>query len=771
MFKKFTKIEHLARFESSEACASYEFLKWNVIFADNGRGKSTITAIFRSVGENEPHHLLARQTLGQANTPKVSMLFEPTGGSSANIANFNGTQWDKNPCQVLVFDQDFIDNNVHFGGKVEYAQKLGLYEVFVGKQTGDLVSKIAAEDDKIRLLNPQISLMQTKINAQIKSDLNIKEFIALPVDENIEQKVATLHKQLTTLQNKTSILKAPTLQKLSYTAPDLAKLDDILKTSIKTVSQEASEAVKNHIAHLEDSDAESWIEHGHQLAKHSSGNCPYCAQPLDSSQLTDKYSEYFNAEYSKAIAELHAFRSQTLDSLNLTSLIALGRLVAENETRIKYWVDLSVEGIKDATFEVDALQTVLTELSSQLQETLDRKVQDPLTAVAQPQELGESVDRLKARMKELDAYNAAVEASNEAIDVFKAELMKTDDTITVTKQLNAAKDQRIRHSTSVVKDIKEYQELLKSKKGAEGQKAQLRKQLDSASDALIEQHQDAINDCLRKSGASFTLQRIERDHVGGRPNSTFVLEINGEEVNADASAQNAPNLKTALSAGDKTTLAFAFFVSHVVADANLSGTVLVIDDPISSLDASRRSNTLNTIFDLFNRAGQGILLSHDPDFLHGIWQKMGIASGDRAAFQIVRTGRASKLAKWDVEKQAENEQKLRVALLQRFVDEGLNGDQRLEDIVKVIRPTLEHVFKAAYPKEFPSADSLGNFVGNVKSSSESYLSNIKAKLPRIEEINDYVTPYSSHDTPSSAPVLNETEVSTFSKEALSIIRL
>jgi len=771
MFKKFITIQNLARFENPGSCASCEFLKWNVIFGDNGRGKSTITAIFRSVGENKSNHLLARQTLGQSNKPKVELLFDTTAGTGTDVAKFDGSVWDKNPQSVLVFDQDFIDGNVLIGGRVDYAQKRGLYEVFVGRQTGSLVEQIAEEDEVIRKLNPQIAEINARLLGHKKSDITIKQFIDLKKIDTANDPIPGLEKQLEIIQNKTKVLQSPVLQKVVYVPPDLEKLNTVLKTSVKTLSAEVTKAVKTKVASIGQPDAETWIERGHQFCEHTNGECPFCGQPLATSEIAKHYEEYFNKEYTTALTTLHDYHHEVTDGLNVGSLVTLGRLIGENDKRFEYWQSLSVKGLEEIKFEIDELQGILTELLSLVEGVLSRKLQDPLTAIELPEQLSNTIDTLTAKLEQLKQYNEDVERNNKLVEGFKADLLKSDNGVEIKQKLYLAYDQRTRHTTAVDKQCSDYVKLSAEKKTHEQSKAQLRDTLDSSSKQIIEQHQTAINDCLKKSGASFTLQRIDQDHVGGRPNSTFVLEINGEEIVADSYVEDAPNIKTALSGGDKTTLAFAFFVSCVIQDTKLASTLLVIDDPISSLDYGRRTHTLNTIFDLFSKSAQGILLSHDPDFLHGIWTKMGILPDKRASFQIKRDGqRASKLASWDVEKQTESEQKARINKLESFVDNGLAGNETQEQIITNVRPMLEHAYKAIYPKEFPSSSSLGEFIGKVKASNEPYLANIKTRISRVEAVNDYVMPHSSHDPSNTVPSINETELLTNTKEALELLR-
>lgn len=70
-----------------------------------------------------------------------------------------------------------------------------------------------------------------------------------------------------------------------------------------------------------------------------------------------------------------------------------------------------------------------------------------------------------------------------------------------------------------------------------------------------------------------------------------------------------PSFRTVLSAGDHNTLALAFFFATLDQDPNLANKIVVIDDPVSSLDEHRTLTTVQEIRNLVGRSVQIIILS------------------------------------------------------------------------------------------------------------------------------------------------------------------
>jgi wobble nucleotide-excising tRNase len=75
-------------------------------------------------------------------------------------------------------------------------------------------------------------------------------------------------------------------------------------------------------------------------------------------------------------------------------------------------------------------------------------------------------------------------------------------------------------------------------------------------------------------------------------------------------------LQNTLSEGEKTALAFAYFMSKVTTEVTNKGqTIIVIDDPISSLDDNRLYSTAYLIYEEFKDYKQLFVFSHNMLFL------------------------------------------------------------------------------------------------------------------------------------------------------------
>ena len=84
-----------------------------LIYAGNGRGKSTLSSILRSASLGDPSIIDERQTIDGSLTPKVKLQFD-----SGHKVNFSDGKWSEIRSELQIFDTAFIENNVHSGGQV-----------------------------------------------------------------------------------------------------------------------------------------------------------------------------------------------------------------------------------------------------------------------------------------------------------------------------------------------------------------------------------------------------------------------------------------------------------------------------------------------------------------------------------------------------------------------------------------------------------------------------------------------------------------------------
>ena len=192
-------------------------------------------------------------------------------------------------------------------------------------------------------------------------------------------------------------------------------------------------------------------------------------------------------------------------------------------------------------------------------------------------------------------------------------------------------------------------------------------------------------------------------------------------------------------------MAFAFFLA-TLENIDLSKAVIVIDDPISSLDCFRELHTACRIMDLIGKAEQVVLLSHYPAFLYRVNDES--RNSQIKCLEISRSTDGCAITEWDIEKASRTDYERNWWVLTEYLDKGAIGDRL--DIAKCIRPLLEDYLRYCFPGVFPKAKSLGEQIEIIRSAEkESPLAKMKPHLRELEEINEYCRGF--HHGPSSAP--------------------
>lgn len=123
----------------------------NLVFGENGRGKTTLCAILRSLQAGDAAHVLGRRTLGGTATPEINILMQ-----SGGHAVFTNGAWSRTVPDIAIFDATFVSENVHSGDVVDIEHRRSLYSVIVGEQGVKLAKQIDEVDEKVRNKNTEI---------------------------------------------------------------------------------------------------------------------------------------------------------------------------------------------------------------------------------------------------------------------------------------------------------------------------------------------------------------------------------------------------------------------------------------------------------------------------------------------------------------------------------------------------------------------------------------------------------------------------------------
>src|ERR1039457_82905 len=119
MLQKIISIKNVGRFRNCGAVGDVTFCRFTFIFSENGRGKTTLCAILRSLFTNTPALVMGRATLGSLDDPEAQILF---AGNNAPIAFRNGA-WSAPYPDIAVFDGTYVSDNVFAGDFVDTAHR------------------------------------------------------------------------------------------------------------------------------------------------------------------------------------------------------------------------------------------------------------------------------------------------------------------------------------------------------------------------------------------------------------------------------------------------------------------------------------------------------------------------------------------------------------------------------------------------------------------------------------------------------------------------
>ena len=293
MIEKIIKIFGIGRFESYISEGDVSFKKLTLIYGENGRGKTTLSAIFRSLRSNDPMHILERLTLGRKDDSSIDIK---TDGKNQIFENKN---WKSiNNQKIEIFDAAFINENVFSGESVEHGHKKNLYRFVIGEKGVQVAQSVDNLDYLIKEKNGEITIKASEIQKFIfGSNISIEKFISLSNDSKIEDLIQKKEKAVEMVKKSTAIISKPLIQKIVL--PELLDIEikTILDKQISGILKEAEEKTKNHIKNSLDIEGETWIQKGLEYAKNDS--CPFCGQNCDHNDLIEAYKGYFDKEYNK----------------------------------------------------------------------------------------------------------------------------------------------------------------------------------------------------------------------------------------------------------------------------------------------------------------------------------------------------------------------------------------------------------------------------------------------------------------------------------------
>jgi len=741
MIEKFITIQNIGRFRNCKPHGNVTFRKLTLLFAENGRGKTTLCAILRSLQTGQKEFISERKTLGTTGSVSVQLRL---GGSNISFGN---NAWSATHPDIAIFDSVFIHDNVFAGDYVEHDHKKNLYRVIVGAQGVQLAKQIEDLDGKIRDANSEISTKKTAVLRTLPTGVSIDVYRAWqPVDDienKILQKSTEIANRQRTLEKATDIQAKGLLTKISLPSFP-SDFIAILAKQITDITANAELCVRQQIAaHNMGKHGETWLSQG--LGFVANDKCPFCGQDVHANDLIAAYRSHFNVAYKALIQEVTQLSQRITSTIGESSLNTTQQMLSSNLTLVEFWKQFTQLTLPDFTFDnVRAKYAILRDLALTLAQT---KQQAPTVSVSPDSGFQAAFDAVTNLQQLLQPYNSAVDACNVLINQQKTAVQNGGELNTLKKELADLETKKIRFEPTIVQACKEYQDALSVKTTLEQQKTTIKQQLDQHCQQIIQTYEKAINTYLDQFSAGFRITNSRHLYTGGTPSSNYQIQINNTAIDlGDSRTQSGtPCFKTALSSGDRSALALAFFLAALKHDAQLHNKIIIFDDPFTSLDRFRRTCTQQFIRQIASKAKQVVVLSHDPHFLKILWE--GYPPADIKVLQLRRTGDNTVIGEWDIESETQSTYITNYSALLDFYRDRAGTPL---DVARSIRPFIEGLLRAHFPGHFQANEWLGDFITKIRNSSDTDgLFHAKADISEIEAINDYSKKYHHDQNPNA----------------------
>lgn len=755
-------LRNVGQFDSVREGAQLPLNRLALIYAENGRGKTTLATILRSAGTGNAQLITERRRLAAQHSPH--MVLAPRVGPPLVFQN---GAWSTTLTDITVFDDHFVAQNVCAGVEIGSSHRQNLHELILGAQGVTLNAALQLHVSRIEEHNRTLRTLSDEIPVEARGALAVDMFCDLPAEANIDGLIQEAKRNLAAAQSADAVRQATTFIPFSLPAFDVQAINALLARTLLNLEATAAAGVQAHLAKLGREGA-TWVSDGIQsVAGASVGldheSCPFCAQDLTGSPLLRHYQAYFSAAYD-GLKDDVAQQIQVINNTHggLTAL-TFERSVRKEEQRRTFWG--AFLQAPEITVDTAALTLAWDHARDTVAKAFAAKQAAPLESSMLPEAALAAIATYEAIKVGITACSDSLLACNAQIALVKARAA-TANVAALSSDLNRLRSTRARYSVVVEPRCAAYLTEKGAKTQTEGLRDQARAALDNYRQSIFPACQDVINDYLGRFNAGFRLDRVESVNTRGGSACSYSVLINNAAVPQTADA--GPSFSNTLSAGDRNALALAFFFASLEQDQQLARKIVVIDDPMTSLDEHRALTTVQEMRRLLPRVAQIIVLSHSKPFLCNLWE--GANTADRSAIRLVRAAAGSIFAHWDVRQDCITEHDRRHELVTTYLQAADLTVER--QVAAALRPILEAFSRVAYPTTFQPGGLLGPFIGICEQRVNTPTQILRqADIKELRMLLDYANLFHHDSNPAWATqAINDQALVNYAQRTLAFAR-
>lgn len=540
---------------------------------------------------------------------KVNFLYGANGSGKTTISNFlyepNNVQFPK--CQLkwqnnlelrtLVYNKEFRERN--FGN----GTIAGVFTL--GQATKEEAKLIEEKREALKELKDKgihqknVSLLQTEKRLNLEEDFKEQAWTEIykkhqvhfkEVFKGVLQKKSFLARLLEEFENNISnsepleglkkkaetILGAPPLKIDRIPTIDFTGLSEIEQDSIwsKKIIGKSDVEIAKLIQRLNIND---WVNEGQKHLQEDE-TCPFCQQNTISEEFRMQLEGYFDETFTNETSRVKNFNEEYI---RLYENLMNELIDVENDQKLDQKTKL----------DLDKFSPFLKTLNSQFianKELLNGKLKEPSRSI----NLKPTKEQLEDLNRIIAQANSAIAENNNIVDNYTAERIKLVNEVWkfIIEDNRNDIERFVKHNNGLVNGINNIKEDM-GKLRQDYIKEDLEIKSLTKNVTSVQPSVDEINHTLR----SFGFQNFELVPAKEGINQYQIQRENGELAEAT------------LSEGEITFITFLYFLQLAKGSINeteiIDDRVLVVDDPISSLD----SNVLFIVSSLLKRITKGII--------------------------------------------------------------------------------------------------------------------------------------------------------------------
>ncbi len=554
-----------------------EFGRYNLIYGWNWSGKTTLSRLFRALGDKiapskgQVTVTVERQRIRNDDFGQVTV---PVRVFNRDFVAESVFPTDGGVAPIFILGKQNVENQKQVDG---FKATLGQKQTELGRHQANKAGAISALDkfciDKARVIKDTLrSSGSNPYNDYNKGDFRSRtmQMVAAgdrqlhELEENGRDKLLAQH----------CAIPKEKLEPLTYRLPDL-------KTLGKTVADLLSTTVVSTAIQSLRSDAplSSWVHAGLGLHQERDGaKCLFCNLPMPRDRLGE-LEAHFNTEYTQFL--------QTIDD-QIRQIN--GALNAANQLTTPRPADLYHDLSEDYQAAKSGLRRALGSAKSYL-DSLTEVLTDKKGRAFEQVTLRER--RIRTRQRRVDRLNDGILKHNQACDEF---------------QLRIDSARKLLEADSIAANLEEFEKLKNAVKNAKtavtdsaGEIKKLDGKIAELERQIVEHRQPAEE-----------LNKDLHNYLGHDELRLEIKETGYTVMRHDVPAKD-------LSEGETTAIALLYFLKSLRDRRfDLTTGVVVLDDPVSSLDANALFLAFGFIQERTKDARQLFILTHNFSFFRQV---------------------------------------------------------------------------------------------------------------------------------------------------------